>query len=476
MTKYKRLTKLELEKLCERKEDLYFDRKSPQIKPIDLQKTIIAFANTEGGEIIIGISDNGKCNGFEHMSKYDDIIHSGIFNIKPVISELEYFFLNHEKRFLILIRIPKSDRVHESSKSDIYIRVGASNKKLNQDEIQALRYKKGEIKFEEETKNIDLEAISKSTYIKQYLKRLKIKASPKDFLISNGFVFNKKPKVSSIICFHDKPQNILKCGIKINRYEMNKTARKYAYVRKRKESDKTIFGNLENLIKESLKTIFDILSNLNIQYPEEAIIEGFVNAVLHRDYSISEDVIVNIYDNKIEIISPGGLPGKIREEDLNNRKIIRYLRNPIINNFLFSVSGAEVDFNKRLNQDQGEGILTIFNSMKKAGLKEPEFKEIDNKVHLNLRHESAQSYESKILNFLENNDTIANKDARELLGEEDKEKVKNVFLKLEKTGKIVRIDYNVAKNKIRYKKTGRKIIESEKEELEQMNLFDESNK
>jgi ATP-dependent DNA helicase RecG len=281
---------------------------------------------------------------------------------------------------------------------------------------------------------------------------MRLKTTPLKFLMTNGYVYNKKPKVCGIICFHDRPQNILKCGVKINRYEMNKTSRKYSYNRTRKAFDKNIFGPLEIQVRDGFDTIFKILETMKVRYPKEAISEGFVNALVHRDYSINEDIIVNMYDNQIEIISPGGFPGKIREEDLNRRRITRYLRNPTINNVLFSISALENDFKKRFNQDQGEGITTIFNAMKNAGLKNPEFKEIDNKVYLVLKHESAQSYESKILEYLDENGSIANKDARELLGEEDKEKIKNVFSKLEKSGKIERVDSNVPKSKIRYRK------------------------
>jgi len=453
MGKYKTISEQEFKKITTRKEDLFYDRKGSAIQPKDLQKTIIAFANSEGGNIDIGIDDNKNCDGFNEMSKYDSVLKEGIFAVNPPISDLKYDFLEYNGKFVLLITIPKSERVHETSKSEVYLRVGASNKKLNQAEIQVLKYKKGELKFEEETKNIDLIAIENSRYLKEYIKKLKLSAKPLDFLISNGYVYNQKPKVASLICFHDRPQSILKCGIKINRYEMNKTSRKYAYERTRKTFDKSIFGPLEYLIRDGLDFVFTTLDKMKVKYPKAAIVEGFVNALVHRDYSINEDVIVNIYDNKIEMISPGGLPGKIRVEDLNSRKITRCLRNPIINNILFSLSATEDDFNKRLNQDQGEGVMTIFNEMKKAGLKDPEFKELDNKVYLNLKHESAQSYENKILDYLEKNDSIANRDARNLLGEEDKEKIKNVFSKLERKGKIKRVDSSVSKSKIRYRKT-----------------------
>lgn len=471
MTNSREITTEEFEAISKRKEDLFFDRKGSRIKPSDLQGTVVAFANANGGLICVGLDDDGKLEENKDVSNFDNIIKDGVYSIDPLISDIECKFLKYNESFVLCINIPKSENVHSTSKAEVFLRVNACNKKLKQSEIQSLKYKKGEIKFEEEIKNVDLSGIVNSEYLKGYLTRFNIKTKPLDYITANGYVFNNKPKNLCLICFHDRPQNILKCGVKINLFEMSKTSRKYAYERSRKKLDKNIFGPLEIIIIDTIKEISNILLEMNIKYPKEAIIEGVVNALIHRDYSVSEDVVINIYDNLIEIISPGGFPGDIKESDLNLRKIKRYLRNPVICNFLFSISSLEPDFKKRLNQDQGEGVRTIFNSMKKAGLKEPEFKEIDNKVYLYLRHENARSYEQKILDYLNEHDSIANKDARDLLGEEDKEKIKNVFLKLEKKQKIERLDHNVPKSKVRYKRFNSNIKENKNKEREQLKLL-----
>lgn len=462
----RKITSEEFKRLSLRKEDLFFDRKRPEIKPQQLQETVVAFTNSEGGQICIGINDTGSNAGFSDLSGYDGIIKDGILGCQPSIGDLSYEILEYESKYILLVEIPKSEKVHATTKAEVYLRVGASNKKLNQDEISTLKYRKGELKFEDQTKNIELEAILKSCYLKKYLQVQQLSCSPEEYLVSNGFVFDKKPKVSSIVCFHDRPQSILKCGVKINIYEMSKTSRKYIYERTRKKADKNVFGPLELLINNSLDFINTTLKDMEIAYPREAITEGFVNAVVHRDYSISEDIIVDIYDNQIIIASPGGFPGRIKDSDLNARRVTRYLRNPVINNMLFSISAAEEDFHDRLNQDQGEGIRTIFNSMKKAGLSDPIFKESDNRVILYLKHENAQSYEKKILDYLERNESIANREARELLGEEDKERIKNVFKKLENNKKIKRLENNVPTSRVRYIKYCNQISDCPEEATE----------
>jgi len=452
MSKYKSLTQNEFDSLIKsNSEDLYFDFKGSQIKPADLQQHVVSFANGEGGRMLIGFDQNSnKCNGFKTMDDYDGIVGS-FYEVKPVIRDLEYDFLEYNGQYLIDVRIPKSQRTHETSKSEVYQRIGARKIKLNQEQITELKYKKGEIKFEEETKNVDISAVTESVYIKNFLKKSKIDETPEKYLLKNGFIFDNKPKIATIIFFHDEPQNIIKCGLKVNVFDMQRTSRTYIYKRQRRSNTVNFLGALEDVIKKSLEFIFDSIQDRGVQYPKEAIQEGLVNACIHRDFSVDEDVIINLYDNSIEMISPGGFPGNLKIQDFNIKNIKRVLRNPKICSALFKVSSIEKNINNRISQDQGEGVKTIFNSMKKAGLKEPKFEEKDNHVYLYLKHENAESYEKKIMEYIEKKGSIANREARDLLGEEDKEIIKNIFVKLKRRGLIELVDESVTKDKIRYK-------------------------
>lgn len=452
MSKYTSLTKIDFNNLIEKqKEDLYFDFKGSGIKPPDLQQHIVSFANGEGGRILIGFDEkNNKCNGYENMDQYDSIVAS-FFDVNPVIRDLKYNFIEFSGKYLIDVKIPKSQRVHETAKSEVYQRIGARKIKLNQEQITELKYKKGELKFEDEIKNIDIISVSESKYIKDFLKRSKINEVPKIYLLKNGFIYNNQPKISTIIFFHDEPQNILRCGLKINVFDMQKTSRSYIYKRQRRSNTINFVGPLEKIINDSLQFIFKSIQERKVYYPNEAIQEGLVNALIHRDFSISEDVIINLYDNSIEIISPGGFPGNLKANDFTIKNIKRFLRNPKICTLLFKISSIEKNINKRISQDQGEGIKTIFNSMKKAGLKEPKFEEKDNHVYLYLKHANAESYEKKILKYIKEKGSIANREARDLLGEEDKEVIKNIFVKLKRRGQIELVDTQATKDKTRYK-------------------------
>ena len=272
MSKYKSLTQDEFDSLIKsNSEDLYFDFKGSQIKPADLQQHIVSFANGEGGRMLIGFDQNSnKCNGFKTMDDYDGIV-SSFYEVKPVIRDLEYDFLEYNGQYLIDVRIPKSQRTHETSKSEVYQRIGARKIKLNQEQITELKYKKGEIKFEEETKNVDISAVTESVYIKNFLKKSKIDETPEKYLLKNGFIFDNKPKIATIIFFHDEPQNIIKCGLKVNVFDMQRTSRTYIYKRQRRSNTVNFTGALEDVIKKSLEFIFDSIQDRGVQYPKEAI-------------------------------------------------------------------------------------------------------------------------------------------------------------------------------------------------------------
>ena len=99
----------------------------------------------------------------------------------------------------------------------------------------------------------------------------------------------------------------------------------------------------------------------NVQYPPEAIWEIVVNAIIHRDYSVSDDVQILIYNNRIEVLSPGRLPGYVNVDNILDA---RYSRNPKIVRNLNRYSDPP-------NKDLGEGLNTAFQKMKEWKLRDP---------------------------------------------------------------------------------------------------------
>jgi len=148
--------------------------------------------------------------------------------------------------------------------------------------------------------------------------------------------------------------------------------------------------------------------------------------VLHRDYSIPADVQVRIFDDRIEVESPGRLPGHITEENIlreqsaRNPKLVRLINK----------------FPDPPNKDVGEGLNTAFEAMRKLRLEEPEIEESEHSVTVYIRHTALASAHDTVMAYLEKNGEITNRIARELTGIRSENSMKNVFLKLKERSMI----------------------------------------
>ena len=167
----------------------------------------------------------------------------------------------------------------------------------------------------------------------------------------------------------------------------------------------------------------------NLEYPPEAIWEVIVNSLIHRDYFISDDVQILIYNNRIEVLSPGRLPGYVTVENILDA---RYARNPKI---VITLN----HYKKPPNKDLGEGLNTTFQKMKEWGLKQPEIIEDKNYVRVTLPHISLAVPSEAILRFLVRNDTITNQQARDITGIKSENLVKIEFYKLRDEGLLERV-------------------------------------
>jgi ATP-dependent DNA helicase RecG len=148
--------------------------------------------------------------------------------------------------------------------------------------------------------------------------------------------------------------------------------------------------------------------------------------VLHRDYNVQADVQVRIFDNRVEIESPGRLPGHVT---LKNIIQTQFARNPKIVRLVNK-------FKNPPNKDVGEGLNTAFEAMDKLRLKKPQIDETDSSVVVTLRHESLGSPEQIVMEYLSREYEITNTIARELTGIKSESSMKIVFYRLRESGQI----------------------------------------
>jgi len=329
-------------------------------------KTVIAFSNTSGGKLIVGVNDNREVVGiqedniFELQDKITSLIFDSCYpNILP-----EIYTLNFEGRLLLVIEVFRGNLLpyylkKEGKNSGTYIRVGASNRKASFDNIIELERQRRNISFDEE-ENFDysldefdlniiykeFEKIGKSCDIEKLKNMRLIKELNGKLMATNALsiIFGKYDNVM-IKCARFKGTNM---EIFIDKKEFT--------------------GNLFDILEESIKFLQNHLYlNAKIEgmrrveeyeIPLLALREIVLNAIIHRDYTRNSDIKIAIYDDIVEIISVGGFVNGLTIDEISNGR--SELRNKVVANLF-----------KELNfiESWGSGIEKVRNSCDKRGVK-----------------------------------------------------------------------------------------------------------
>ncbi len=243
-----------------------------------------------------------------------------------------------------------------------------------------------------------------------------------------------KPTVTALLLFADEPQVALpkQSGIKIYRYATTEEQGSRAAL----QGDPiTVEGSAYDVTREAVRTTVDLVQGIRvlgpnglepISYPEVTLHEIITNAVLHRDYSLADDIHVRIFDNRVEIESPGGLPAHLTPENILTE---RFARNGHLVRWINK-------FPDPPNKDVGEGMNTAFEAMRSLKLQPPEVSSQATSVLVRIRHQRLASPEQMVLEYLANNAEITNGIVRQLTGIGSENTVKRVFQRMIKAGEI----------------------------------------
>lgn len=393
--------------LCSREESHFFDRKAAAISGKGIQKIAVAFANADGGEFLIGVADDEdeadpekRWQGASNIEALNSHLQA-LFTIEPAL-DVRYEFLKQEdkKGYVLRVSVEKSSEVHKTSDQTVYQRYGAQSLTIKDpQQIAQLSFAKGSTTYEDQIlKDVLPEQIVESNELTSFLSEYSPKTDPLDFVINQNLIDHKtwEPRVASVILFHPSPSALVprKCAVKITRYETKEDDPERDHL----AEQITIEGPSYLLIRETVKAVQKIMSAVKVwttdglkslEYPPEAIWEIIVNAIIHRDYSISDDTQILIFDNRIEVLSPGRLPGYVTVDNILDA---RYSRNPKIVRTLNRYKDAP-------NKDLGEGLNTAFQKMKDWGLKKPEIYEDKNCVKVVLPHIPLAAPTEAIMSF-----------------------------------------------------------------------------
>lgn len=427
-----------------REETHFCDLKAAAITPAKLSRTIAALANADGGELFIGISED-RTSGARVWSGFANVEaangHLQPFEqFFPLGNDFEYCFLQSDGApgLVLQVQVRKTPDVKRASDGEVYIRRGAQNLPVTSpDALRRLEYTKGVASFESEPVDVPLETIENSVPTLEFMLGVVPTAEPGPWLAKQRLTRGNRPTVAGLLLFAEAPQAILakRCGIKIYRYKTRDpegTRETLAF------TPITVEGHIYSQIHEAVTKTTEVVEEIRrlgdatleeVQYPNEALHEIITNAVLHRDYSIADDIHIRVFDNRIEVESPGRLPAHITIDNILSER--------------FSRNGSIVRIINKFpdppNQDVGEGLNTAFAAMRKIGLKPPRIEERANSVLVSIKHEPLASPEQLILEYLEVHDSIRNRQARDVCNISADYVIKRIFGQLNDRGLIEQI-------------------------------------
>jgi ATP-dependent DNA helicase RecG len=376
------------EKLTVVREDQWFDRKSSRIQAKALADTLVAFANAEGGLIVVGIS-NGKVEGIDGAGAAENSWRQAAmdFTIPPVHVKTERVECVNARGLsdhLFVLEIEPSPEVHATNRDEVFLRVGDETRRLSFAQRRELEFDKGQTNYETTPlPEVSLEDLD-TDLLDEYAHAVGASDSER-LLIGRGLMTSRKVlTVGALLLFGENSQAFFpEAHVRVLRYEGSErgTGR-----RQRLLSDERIEGPIPVMLIEAREKIAGLMPTrraLGVSgrferiglIPQDAWLEGLVNAVVHRSYSIHGDHIrIELFDDRVEIHSPGRFPGVV---ELNDAKgITRFARNPRI---------ARVCSDLRFGQELGEGIRRIFEEMSLAGLADPEYRQTAGSATLILR-------------------------------------------------------------------------------------------
>ena len=315
----------------------------------EIAKEMIAFANTLGGQIFFGIKDKtGELLGLS----YDDIqtISRELGNaanehVRPTIYITTDVVRAEGKHFLVCAVAQGKNKPYKNLNGEIWVKQGADKRRITENsEILALFQDSGSYQADAagvtDTNFGDLDRYALNDYLKKvYSLDLDILADKAEQLLKNIHVLNHNgiPTLAGYLFFCKHPEYYCPTFmVKAVSFFGNELAGTQY------RDTKEIVGNMPQIYEKSMSFMKSNLHNIQekgasfnslgkLEIAEEVLEEVLQNALVHRDLLRSAPIRIFIFDNRVEIISPGALAGGLTEEDIRNGKT--YQRNPYMATF-----------------------------------------------------------------------------------------------------------------------------------------------
>jgi ATP-dependent DNA helicase RecG len=357
----------------------------PEPDAAKLAELIVAFSNNMGGTVIVGMDEKGRVAG--DVSEYmEPLLQRALGMCRPLFTNLngpQWEAAEIPEGRVVVVNIKPADLRVSLEGGEVLVRSGKENRRLNAEEAARGRgSSRRAASFEEEAppdaRRADLDEAVIAEYRENRRKRRPYEAldSDDELLREAGAIDAKgAPTAAGLLLFGKAPQRFYPhVGVVVLRFAGQRTAQEAAIAAAPYASREEIEGPLARMVEKTELELMRLMRHqpqMNgfkreevYEYPLLAVREAVVNAIGHRDYAVTgQRVEVRLYDDHLEIMSPGGLPGHITLENMRQE---HYSRNPRLMRGLLYWGDAE---------ELGRGIDIMYEMMEREHHPTPDFRD-----------------------------------------------------------------------------------------------------
>ena len=318
----------------------------------DIKKEIVAFANTNDGTIYIGIDDDGKIVGLTDAKKdleaLSGMIREGIKSDLTLYTKIYIEKVNNKDIIIVKVSEAPNKPYYLSDKgltSGVYLRHGNASVQASEEVIKKMLVESNSNSFES---NISKEQNLHFYYLKDLFKQHNLEINDNKFKALNIIDLNNRYTNLGLLLSDECPYSI-KCAIFNGKNKLEFKDRKEFTGSVLKQANEAFeYLNLFNRIKGKIVGLERVDTR---DYPEYALREALLNAIMHRDYNFTGSILISLFDDRFEITSLGGLVKGLNMDDLYYG--VSESRNPNLANVFYRLKYVE---------SFGTGIERIYES------------------------------------------------------------------------------------------------------------------
>jgi ATP-dependent DNA helicase RecG len=376
------MTLIELKTRIEQGENLHTELKLWPVHPDDLAAAIVALANTDGGQIFVGVDNNGQIVGIDPTERdrisqsLDNVARN---NIAPPVTVIQETIVDEQGRLVLVVHIPKGEqRPYRTNRGIYFVRTTSGRQQASREELlrlfqatRSLYYDETPIVLASSITDVELQAREDLLRLARG-RGVDVDNIDPERLLHNWRLLREVNEEShltlaGVLFLSRNPQYVLPTAC-VSALRIPGTE-----IANEPLDQKRIEGRMLNIFEDTLRFLYIHLPRphriqgmepeVHAEFPPEVLREILINALAHRDYTISALIRVIIYDDRLEVRSPGILPNSVKLESLGYG--MHMLRNPIIYNMLLRIG---------LVTDAGSGIPRIIRLTRQTTGLEPTFK------------------------------------------------------------------------------------------------------